>query len=139
MNLSNLYASHPNLVAQQVYVTAMVYTAFRVAQARIAERLRILPEQLSPAKLFPKLALAINDYCVVQRFVIRTRELNPGVAIRFPGMSTVQSASVPLDAILLRRRNGNRRRRRFCASAKRWKSFKHVRGGQKFLRLASHG
>jgi len=48
-----LYAAHPNLVAQQVYAAAIVHTAFRVAQAGIAKQARVLPEPLSPAKLFP--------------------------------------------------------------------------------------
>jgi len=66
LDLHCLYASHPNLVAQQVYAAAIVHTAFRVAQAGIAKQARVLPEQLSPAKLFPKLAQAANDHCAVR-------------------------------------------------------------------------
>jgi len=133
LDLHCLYASHPNLVAQQVYAAAIVHTAFRVAQAGIARQTKVLPEQLSPAKLFPKLAQAANDHCVAQITVLKTQALNPGVAIRFPGWHTLPSAYTTLGKIVVRRRTGRRRRRKFCASRKRWKSFAHVRGGLTLL------
>jgi len=134
LDLHCLYASHPNLVAQQVYAAAIVHTAFRVAQARVARQAKVLPEQLSPAKLFPKLAEAANDHCVAQITVLKTRQLNPGVAIKFPGWHVIPSAYTTLGAIVVRHRTGPRRRRRFCASRKRWKSFMHVTGGPTLLR-----
>jgi hypothetical protein len=134
LDLHCLFASHPNLVAQQVYAAAIVHTAFRVAQAGIARQARVLPEQLSPAKLFPKLAQAANDHCVAQITVRNTRALNPGITIRFPGWHTIPSAYTTLGAIVARRRNGPRRRRKFSEARKRWKSFAHVRGGRMFLR-----
>ena len=134
LDLHGLYASHPHLVAQQVYAAAIVHTAFRVAQAGIAKQARVLPEQLSPAKLFPKLAQAANDHCVAQITVLKTQALNPGVAIRFPGWHTLPSAYTTLGKIVVRQRTGPRRRRKFCASRKRWKSFAHVRGGPTLLR-----
>jgi hypothetical protein len=139
LDLHCLYASHPNLVAQQVYAAAIVHTAFRVAQAGIAKQARVLPEQLSPAKLFPKLAQAVNDHCTVRVYVMKTRALNPGVAIRFPGWHTVPSAYTTLGAIVVQHRNGHRRRRRFCAARKRWKSFAHVTGGPTLLQSITDG
>jgi Transposase DDE domain len=136
LELSDLHSAHPNLIAQQVYATFLVHTAFRVAQARIAERAGILPEQLSPAKLFPKLAQAAHDYCVVQIRDDRIRQANPGVAIKFPSLRTMPFAELRLGAVLVRKRSPHRRRRRFCASAKRWKSIAHVPGGPTFLRHA---
>ena len=53
LDLHCLYASHPNLVAQQVYAAAIVHTAFRIAQAGIAKQAHVLPEQLSPANSSP--------------------------------------------------------------------------------------
>jgi hypothetical protein len=134
LNLHGLYASHPNLVAQQVYAAAIVHTAFRVAQAGIAKQAHVLPEQLSPAKLFPKLAQAANDYCLAHLWVWQTRGLNPGVTIRFPGWHTNPSASTKLGAIVVQHRTGPRRRRKFCAARTRWKSFMHVKGGPTLLR-----
>jgi hypothetical protein len=139
LDLHCLYASHPNLVAQQVYAAAIVHTAFRVAQARIAKTVKVWPEQISPAKLFPKLAQAANDYCVAQIVVIKTKKMNHGVKIQFPGWHTLPSAYTTLGAILVEHRKSPTRRRRFCASRKRWKSFAHVRGGPTLLKSVSVG
>ena len=139
LDLHCLYAAHPNLVAQQVYAAAIVHTAFRVAQAGIAKQAHVLPEQLSPAKLFPKLAQAANDHCVAQVYALKTRALNPGVAIRFPNWHVIPSSYTTLGAIVVQHRNGHRRRRRFCASRRRWKSFAHVTGGPSLLRSISDG
>jgi hypothetical protein len=139
LDLHCLYASHPNLVAQQVYAAAIVHTAFRVAQAGIAQQAHVLPEQLSPAKLFPKLAQAANDHCAVRVYAMKTRALNPGVVITFPGWHTVPSASTTLGAIVVRPRTAPRRRRKFYPARKRWKSFAHVNGGPTLLRSLSDG
>jgi hypothetical protein len=139
LDLHCLYASHPNLVAQQVYAAAIVHTAFRVAQSRIAKTAKVLPEQISPAKLFPKLAQAANDYCVAQIVVIKTKKMNRGVKIQFPGWHTLPSAYTTLGAVLVEHRNSHRRHRRFCLARKRWKSFAHVAGGPTLLKSASVG
>ena len=133
LNLHGLYASHPHLVAQQASAAAIIHTAFRVAQAGIARQARVLPEPLSPAKLFPKLARAANDHCVAQVVVLKTRVLNPGVAIRFPGWHTIPAAYTTLGAIVVQHRHGHRRRRTFCAARTRWQSFVHVTGGPRLV------
>jgi len=139
LDLHCLYASHPNLVAQQVYAAALVHTAFRIAQAGIAKQVRVLPEQLSPAKLFPKLAQAANDHCVAQVYALKTRSLNPGVVVKFPGWHVIPSSYTILGAIVVRQRTGPRRRRRFCTSRTRWKSFRHVKGGPTLLQSITDG
>lgn len=139
LDLHTIHSSHPNLVAQQVYAAFIVHAAFRIAQAKIAKKTNVLPEQLSPAKLFPKLARAISDYCVARWHEIRTRELNPDASIKFPDLRTMPSARVWLNAIVSRRREGVRKRRRFCPGRKKWKSITHISGGKKFLRLATVG
>ncbi len=137
LDLHGLYATHPNIVAQQVYAAALVHVAFRVAQAKIAQKAGVLPEQISPAKLFPKLAQAANDYCVAQIRDDAIRRANPGVAIRFPSLRTMPFAHTRLRSILLEPRSPHRRRRRFCPSRRRWKSFAHVTGGPTLLQSAS--
>jgi len=136
LTLHGLYASHPTLVAQQVYAAAIVHTACRVAQAGIATQARVLPEPLSPAKLFPKLAQAANDHCVAHLTVLKTRPLNPGVAIQCPGWHVIPSAYTTLGAIIVHHRTGSRRRRPFCASRKRWTSLLHVTGGPTLIRAS---
>jgi hypothetical protein len=140
MDLHTLYASHPNLVGQQVYATVMVYTAFRIAQAKIAEKAGILPEQISPAKLFPKLAQAANDYCVAQLTLLKVKAMNPGVELRLPRYdAVVRSSQARLHAILARSRRGARRRVRFCASRGRWTSIRRIAGGPSLLQSVHDG
>jgi hypothetical protein len=137
LNLHCLYASHPNLVAQQLYAAAIVHTAFRIAQAGIAAKANVLPEQLSPAKLFPKLAQAASDYCALQWSAIETRALNPGIKIKIPDFHRYSTMYTWLRTLLVQRRNSHRRRRRFSTSRKPWKSFAHVSGGPTLLKSVS--
>jgi hypothetical protein len=57
-NLNRVYAANPNAVAMQVYAAAFVYNGMRVAQSEAATHLDWPPEDSSPAKFFPKLAVA---------------------------------------------------------------------------------
>lgn len=139
LDLKRIYSSHPNLVAQQVYGVAIVYTVFRIAQAQIATEGKVLPEQISPAKLFPLLADAANDYCIGQLWMIEFKALNPGSQARLPRANIISTSYTTLEAIAVRRRNSHRRRLRFCAARSQWKSFAHVRGGPTLLKLAMHG
>lgn len=139
LDMGTIYASHPNLVAQQVYASGMVHAAFRVAQARIAQQARLLPEQISPGKLFPQLARAIRDYCVCLLRDDEIRRLNPGKKIRFPSFKTMPFAYAKLESILLERRKTCRRRlgKLPVGMVRRWKSYAHVNGTQPLLRSAS--
>lgn len=139
LNLHSLYASHPNLVAQQVYAAAIVHAAFRVAQAGIAAQARVLPEQLSSAKLFPQLADASKMYCVGQWTFLETRALNPGVRLKPPDFRKHPDAWTPLGSILLQHRRTRRRTRKFHLQRARWKSFAHVPGGPTLLKTATVG
>jgi hypothetical protein len=139
LHLHSLYASHPNLVAQQVYATALVYTAFRVAQAQIAAKARVLPEQISPAKLFPKLADVTQRYAEAKWMMLETKALNPRKRIAFPDLRDMPRSRVRLGSIIAQHRKTLRKKKRFCASAKRWKSFAHIRGGPTLLKTATVG
>jgi hypothetical protein len=140
MDLHTLYASHPNLVGQQVYAAGMVYTAFRIAQAGIAEKAGLLPEQISPAKLFPKLAQAANDYCVSRITLLKVKAMNPGVELKLPRFeSVVESSQTQLYAILARPRRTERRRFRFCPSRRRWTSIRRIPGGPTLLQSVHDG
>lgn len=140
MDLHTLYAAHPNLVGQQVYATAMVYTTFRIAQAKIAEKAGVLPEQISPAKLFPKLAQAANDYCVAQITLLKVKAMNPGVELKLPRYDVVvRSSQTRLRVILARPRTTDRRRQRFCPSRRRWTSIRRIPGGPSLLQSVHDG
>lgn len=139
LKLHCLYASHPNLVAQQFYATVMVYNAFRLAQAGIASQTKILPEQISPAKLFPKLAQSSNDWAVSQLTMMGVYRRNPGLPIQEPNWKEMPFTYTRLGSILAQRRNPHRRLRRTCPSQKKWKSFAHVKGGPSLLRSLIDG
>jgi hypothetical protein len=139
MDIHTLHGSHPNLVGQQVYAAAMVYTAFRIAQAGIAEKGDILPEQISPAKLFPKFAQAANDYCVSQIWVMKARSMNPDVELKLPGYDIVPSSHTQLYAILARPHHTERRHFRFCPSRPRWTSIRRIPGGPTLLQSVHDG
>jgi len=130
LNLNRLYPANPNAVGMQVYASALVYTAMRVAQSEVAEQVEIEPEDISPAKFFPKMAASCNDYVVGEHMIAEMLRLNPGKKLRRPSWKGQRCASVPLDAILVERRGGLRRPRRFCRARGRWKSFIRVRGGR---------
>ncbi|MBI4377136.1 MAG: DoxX family protein [Elusimicrobia bacterium] len=47
----------------------------RSQAVEIAEKAGVMPEQISPAKLFPKLAQSANDYCVSQLTVMKVKAI----------------------------------------------------------------
>ena len=59
LNLNRVYAANPNAVAIQVYAAGLVYNAMRVAQSEAAGKLGVAPEEISPAKFFPRVAVAL--------------------------------------------------------------------------------
>ena len=135
LKLHRFYVDNPNGVAMQLYATAMVYNAFRVAQGRIAQQHGIAPEDISPAKLFPKLAEASSNLAGAEQALLGVRRLNPGVKLREPNVLELPLGRTTLDAILVKKRNGHRRRKYFVRGRKLWKSLAHVSGGQKLTKL----
>lgn len=136
LNLSRFYTANPNGVAMQLYATAMVYNAFRVAQGRIAKQHGITPEDISPAKLFPKLAEASSNLAGAEQMLLGIRRANPGLEFRAPNPTDLPLGRTTLQAILVRERSVHRRRRYFVEGRKRWKSLAHVSGGQKLTKLS---
>jgi hypothetical protein len=126
LNLHRFYAANPNAVAMQVYAAAIVHTAFRVGQARIAQELGITPEQISPAKLFPKLAAASISLTDIERYRMELSRLNPGLSVIEPDLGKMKFAKTTLSAILVEKRRGKRRKRKFHPMRKHWKSLNHI-------------
>lgn len=136
LNLNRVYAANPNAVAMQVYAAGLVYNAMRVAQGEVAEAAGIAPEEISPAKFYPKLAAACQTYLVAQQWERRMKRLNPDPHLRWIDWRTERWASVSITALLVERRNGRRRKRRYCPARRHWKSLAHVRGGRKLTKLS---
>ncbi len=131
LNLNRVYAANPNAVGMQVYAGAIVYAAMRVAQGEVAEKAGVEPEEISPAKFFPKMAAACHIYVQRESGVEAVIRLNPGTRLRRPRWKGRRFTTVEVDSIRVRRRSEHRRRRRFCPARRYWKSFTHVRGGRK--------
>jgi len=131
MNLHRFYTSSPNGVAMQVYAAALVHTAFRVAQAGIARAIGIEPEEISPAKFFPRMAAASIGLTWSELTFMEIQLANPGIQLQKPDWRRCDFAWTTFERIRVEPRNGRRRKRRFCKSRKQWKSFTHIPGGKK--------
>ena len=138
LKLHGIYGSHPNLVAQQLYATAIVYNAFRVAQARLSIQGEVLPEQLSPEKLFPVLARSSSDWAVSQLTMTGVRQANPGVRLSEPDWRRMGFAWIRLADIIAKHRRGRIKPPRRPGNGGRWKSFAQLAGGKKLLRHVSN-
>ena len=118
----------------QVYAAAIVYNACRIAQSEAAEQLGLPPEEISPAKLFPQIAVARFLYLHAQEWERQWRRrharAHPHLVVRWRAHRWTRTAGT---TVRVEHRDDVRRRRRFCAARHRWKSLRRVRGGQRFL------
>lgn len=131
LNLNRLYAANPNAVAMQVYAAAIVYNAMRVAQSEGAAQVGVPPEEISPAKFFPKLAVACHLYVQEQQW---ERRLTRGGHRRHPCLIRRRGwVHTAFATVHVERRSEHRRKRRFCPARRHWKSLAHVRGGPRLL------
>ena len=132
LNLNRVYAANPNAVAMQVYAAAIVYNCMRVAQSEAAAHLGWPPEDISPAKFFPKLAVACHLHLQEQhwarQFHRRGSRAHPQLIHRRQPWAHTASTTINVE-----RRSESRRRRRYCPARRHWKSLAHVRGGPRFL------
>jgi Transposase DDE domain len=131
LNLHRFYTSSPNGVAMQVYAAALVHTAFRVAQGHTAQAIGTQPEEISPAKFFPRMAAAAIGLTWSELAFIEIQKANPGIDLQKPDWHRCAFAWATFEHVRVESRNGRRRKRRFCTSRKQWKSFTHIPGGKK--------
>jgi IS4 transposase len=128
LNLKRFYAANPNAIAMQVYAAAMVHAAFRVAQADVARGADLPPDELSPKKLFPLLAL-VSITLIEARFRFKqTCDANPGVELREPSWDDDADTVVSLRSIRVQRRSSARRKRGFSPERRKWKSITNIDG-----------
>lgn len=134
LDLHAFYGANFHAVAMQVYATAIVHTAMRAAQSRIAHAVGRKPEDLSPAKLYPKVAAASSALTTAEITFDATQTLNPEVRLRKPDWRKMPFASTPLESILVETRSGKRKVRRFCPSRGKWRTLPP--GGRSRRRLS---
>jgi len=135
LNLNRVYAANPNAVALQVYAAAMVYNAFRVAQSEAAAAGGIAPEEISPAKFYPRLAVACFLHLLEQQWEQGWRRHHCACDCHIK-RRPARSRRSALSTLRREQRTGTRRRRRFCPARRKWKSLAHVRGGRRLLQLS---
>jgi hypothetical protein len=126
LNLKKLYSANPNAVAMQVFATAIVHAAFRIAQARIAAQHDLPPEELSPKKLFPRLAMTSITVLEREYFFQQICEENPNAKLSKPDASTHRRTITTLKAIRVQRRRTVRKPARYSKERATWKSLAHV-------------
>lgn len=110
LNLRRFYAANTNAVGMQVYASAIVYVAMRLAQARIAREHERRPEEISTGKLFPRIAAAHLELVTKDAYFEEVRELNPHAKLAKPDPAKSSRSVVPLAWLLVETRNGPRRR-----------------------------
>lgn len=114
LNLRRFYAANVNAIAMQVYAAAIVYTAMRAAQISIAATHEIEPEQISTAKLFPRIAAASHALVQCRLGYLATQEANPRRRLIEPDWDSMAFAHTSLKILLREPRSDTRRRRRRC-------------------------
>ncbi len=131
VHLHRFYLSSPNGVAMQVSAAALVPTAFRVAPGQVTEAVGIAPEEMSPAKCFPRLAVAAIGRTWAELAFLEIPQANAGITLQQPHWQHCRCAWTTVGALRGEPRKGRRKKRRFCQSRKHWKSFAHIPGGKK--------
>jgi hypothetical protein len=131
LNLHRFSTSSPNGVAMQVYAAALGHTAVRVAQGHIARAVGTQPAEISPAKLFPRMAAASLGLTWSELALIEMQLANPSIDLQKPDWKRCAFAWTTFERIRVAPRLGRRRKRRFCKSRKQWQSFIHIPGGKK--------
>jgi hypothetical protein len=122
LQLNRFYAANVNAIAMQVFAAAMVHTALRIAQARLAAQVDLPPDRLSVPKLFPKVAAASVALTAAELAFDATQEANPGIPLTKPDWRRLGFSSVRLGAILVQPRSPKRRKRKYCAARRRVRS-----------------
>ena len=142
LHLERLYNSTPAAVGQQLYATALLYNALRLAQAELALKLEVEPERLSPEKLFPRLMQRLEQRTWIEAGVIwheaLMRASNPSIPHYDPealARSLDHNPRLRLDVhdILLEKRKEGRKRRRYCEGRHMHTSFAKLSGGKRYL------
>ncbi len=116
LNLKRFYCGNSNAVAMQVYACAIVHTAMRTAQGRIAQAADVPAEVLSTAKLFPLLAAISARLALLEAGFLAIQRANPRYRLTPPDWRTMCAAEVALREILADQTRGKRPRMRLPPS-----------------------
>lgn len=105
LNLHRVYAANANAVAMQVYAAGIVHVALKTAQGRLAAAAGLEPEQLSPQKLFPRVATASDGLTQAELTFDAVQAANPNVRLKKPDWHTLPFAYARLREVLVEPRD----------------------------------
>jgi hypothetical protein len=91
----------------QVYAAALVHTAFRVAQGHIAQAIGTKPEEISPAKFFPRMAAASIGLTWSELVFIEIQLANPGTHLHKPDWRRCDFAWTTFERIRVEHSTGD--------------------------------
>jgi hypothetical protein len=139
LNLNHLFNASPAAVGGQVFATAILYNALRLAQSQIAKKVGVEPERISPEKLFPRLTEKIVELTLVEdgaeRYHLKILQENPRAVHPELHLERAPMFKLSLQGITLEPRLGERRRRRYCKGRKRATSYDKIPGAKKYVRI----
>jgi hypothetical protein len=110
LNLRRFYGANVNAVGMQVFAAAIVHTALRVAQGRVAEAAKVEPERISTKKFFPRVAAAACLLTGIECGFEMTRRANPGVELVRPDYRKAPGMRARVADLLVKPRTGRRRK-----------------------------
>jgi hypothetical protein len=138
LNLNYLFNSSPAAVGQQVYATAILYNALRLSQALIAKKLKVKPELISPAKLFPRITEILVRLTLAEigaeLMYEAVCEKNPRFKVDRPQLNWNHHPffRLQLKGLWVEKRNPKRKKRKYH-KFKSWTSFHLIRGGRAYM------
>jgi hypothetical protein len=94
-----------------------------LAQVHVAATAGTGPEELAPAKFFPRLAVASLGLTWAELACHAIQQANPTVGLQQPHWQDWACARTTLEAIRIEPRQGRRNKRRFCQGRIHWQSF----------------
>lgn len=137
LELDHIYNCTPAAVGQQVFATAILYNALRTAQAKIAEKSRVDPDEFSFEKLFPALIENLIKVTYMEAGAERMFEL---LKRRNPKITRPEieydhpTLNLTIAHFRVEKRKGHRKRRRYCNGRKGQTAFSKIPGTKKYLR-----
>jgi hypothetical protein len=139
LDLNHLFNASPSAISGQVYATALVYDALRLAQAEIAQKVDVEPERLSPEKLFPRILENMVKLTWAEegaeKYYWKVKAQNPEAPPPDLHLERLPAFKLSLQGITLEKRNGHRRKRRFCKGRRQFTSYSKIPGAKKYVQI----
>lgn len=139
LNLNHLFNASPAAIAGQVYATALIYDALRLAQAEIARKVDVEPERISPEKLFPRIIENMVKLTWAEqgaeRYYFRVKQKVPDAPPPDLHLERMAAFRLSLHGITLEKRTEHRRKRRYCKGRRQFTSYSKIPGAKKYVRI----